>query len=254
MEKYLKNPLISIITVVFNGENHIERTIKSIISQNYKNIEYIIIDGKSTDSTMNIINKYKTQIAVVVSEKDNGIYDAMNKGINLAKGEYIWFINCGDEVFENNTISKIFETNDYSDVYYGKQCLLNNNLGTIKITDIPQKLDYKSFIYGMLVSHQSIIAKKSLVSDYDLSYKYVSDHDWIIKFLKKSKTITNTNQILSKYLLDGFSQNNFFGCWKDRFKIIRKNYGFGYYLLNILLFLRDYSKFSLKRILKIKKV
>ena len=98
---HYQNPLISIITVCYNAEGTIEQTIRSVLNQTYKNIEYIIIDGFSTDNTLNIIERYKDSIAMVVSERDQGIYDAMNKGLSLAKGCFIGFLNADDWYDEN---------------------------------------------------------------------------------------------------------------------------------------------------------
>ncbi len=105
------NPLITVVTVVFNGELYIENTILSIINQTYDKIEYIIIDGKSTDRTLDIIGKYQKQIDQLVSEPDNGIYHAMNKAIDLATGQWIIFMNCGDSFYDKDVIRSIFLRN-----------------------------------------------------------------------------------------------------------------------------------------------
>ena len=120
------NPLISIITVVYNSEQFIESTLKSIAAQNSKNFEYIIIDGQSKDATLSIIEKYKSFVDVLISEPDKGLYDAMNKGLQLAKGQFVWFINSGDQLYSENTVAQIEQLyqQDYSiDVFYGQtQC------------------------------------------------------------------------------------------------------------------------------------
>ena len=123
------NPLISIITVVYNSEQFIESTLKSIAAQNSKNFEYIIIDGQSKDATLSIIEKYKSFVDVLISEPDKGLYDAMNKGLQLAKGQFVWFINSGDQLYSENTVAQIEQLyqQDYSiDVFYGQtQCRLD---------------------------------------------------------------------------------------------------------------------------------
>ena len=112
----LKNiPLISIITITYNEEKYLEKTIQSVINQNYKNFEYIVIDGNSTDNTVNIIKKYKNNIDCYINEKDSGIYDAMNKGINKANGRWINFMNGGD-TFANNSVLKNLNIVNYLDV------------------------------------------------------------------------------------------------------------------------------------------
>ncbi|HNZ28260.1 MAG TPA: glycosyltransferase family 2 protein [Spirochaetota bacterium] len=245
-----RNPKISVITVVYNSENYIEQTILSVINQRYDNIEYIIIDGASTDRTMDIVAGYRDRISIIMSEKDAGIYDAMNKGLKLATGDYVWFINSGDEIYDENTASNVFNALDgslYPDVIYGKTALYDKAGGLIKITSVPKRLDRYSFSNGMVVSHQSLIVKKELTEYYDLSYRYVSDHDWIIKILKKSGYNFNTDYILSKYLADGFSGANFRGCWSDRLKIIKKHNSIYFYFKNLYLYI--FNRFN--RVLKI---
>ncbi len=205
----INQPKISIITIVYNGEKYIEQTIKSIISQTYENIEYIVVDGKSTDNTLNIIKRYENKISLWKSEKDDGIYDAMNKGIDLATGDFIWFMNAGDEIYNNIIVEKIFENYNNEDVMYGQMQLVNEDGSNASISEVPRTLSYKNFMHGMVVSHQAIIIKKKLVNYYNLDYKVVSDHDWIINALKKSNNIKNTNLLISKYLLGGFSNKNF---------------------------------------------
>ncbi len=247
-----RNPKISVITVVYNSEKYIEQTILSVVSQNYDNIEYIIIDGKSADKTMDIVAGYKDKISVIVSEKDAGIYDAMNKGLKIATGDYVWFINSGDEIYDKDTVQNIFASlNDgYPDVIYGKTALYDKFGALIKITSVPKTLDKNSFSNGMVVSHQSLLVKRELTEYYDLSYRYVSDHDWIIKILKKSKYNFKTDFILSKYLADGFSGSNFHGCWGDRLKIIKKHYSISFYIKNLYFYIYNYLKLKLKNIIK----
>ncbi len=247
----MKNAKLSIITVTFNAEDSLEETILSVISQTYKDIEFIIIDGMSTDTTLSIIQKYKDKIANTISERDGGIYHAMNKGIALSTGDYLYFLNSGDRLYSSDTIQKVFEICQDDDVIYGKTALINKDKSLKKITSIPNNLTHKSFVSGMPVSHQSIIIKKSLIEPYDLNYKYVSDQDYIIKALKKAKKIKNSNLIISKYQLGGFSDNNFFGCWRDKFKIVKKHFGLKELLLNYILFVREYLKKIVKGILKI---
>ena len=125
----MNNPLVSIITVVYNGEKHIEQTINSVLNQTYSNIEYIIIDGDSTDNTLNIIKKYEDKIAHFISEKDSGIYNAMNKGLALTKGEIISILNADDYYFENTLqqVVDIFSTSQ-SDIVYGNMAVSYTHL------------------------------------------------------------------------------------------------------------------------------
>jgi glycosyltransferase involved in cell wall biosynthesis len=224
----MPNPKISIITVVFNGQSLIELTIKSVLEQTYKNVEYIVIDGASADGTLSIINRYKTQIEKIVSEKDKGIYDAMNKGISLATGEYILFLNAGDEFFEENTLENIFRSQADVDVYYGDTVVVNDQREVVSNRRLrPSKdLNWKSLQWGMVVCHQSFIIKRSLCNLYDVSFKISADFNWMIESLKKSKSIVNTNLTVSKFLKGGASRKHLLRSLKERFLIMSHHYGF----------------------------
>jgi len=244
------SPLISIITVVLNGEHCLEETILSIIGQTYENLEYIIVDGGSSDGTVDVIRQYEHHIKHWISEPDNGLYDAMNKGMDFAsKDGYFWFINAGDAIYSHDTLEKVFSLNPSMDVYYGRTALIDRSGSLKKITKVPNRLDWKAMHKGMILSHQSIIAKKEFVPNYNLQYRYVSDHDWVINILKKTNRIFNTDLVLSKYRLGGFSQENFFGCWRDRFAIINNHYSSYYVYKNYGLFFKATVKYLLKRVL-----
>ena len=236
-------PKISIITVVFNGEFVLERTIKSVLAQSYKNIEYILIDGLSTDGTSEIIDRYKSNISILVSEKDNGIYDAMNKGLEKATGDYVLFLNAGDEFYDTAVLSKVFDNSTNADVYYGSAMVvdeLGNELGERRLTP-PEKLTWTSFKLGMCVSHQSFIARRSLCKPYDLRYQISSDIDWVITILKKSHSIQNTKLIVSKFLVGGASSSKRKQGLKERFVILKKHYGTYVTLLSHIIILLRYA-------------
>jgi glycosyltransferase involved in cell wall biosynthesis len=220
-------PIISIITVVFNRVKELEKTIKSVVSQEYPYIDYVVIDGGSTDGTIEVIKKYSDKISYWVSEKDNGIYDAMNKGLKIAKGDYVWFLNAGDEIYSENTLKNIFENSEDSDVYYGDTEYIDEtgkSYGTRTLKKPPKKLDWKKFINGMVVSHQSMIIRKDKTVEYDLQYKHCADIDWAIRTFKNCKKITNTNSILSKFLIGGYSKKNIISSNKERYRILRKHF------------------------------
>ena len=222
------SPKISIITVVFNGESLIERTIKSVLTQTYSNVEYIIIDGASTDNTLSIINKYKDGIHTIISEKDKGIYYAMNKVLELASGDYVLFMNAGDEVYSSTTIADIFSSSTNADVYFGNTAVVDEKrqvLGDRRLTP-PNNLSWKSFRYGMSVSHQSFIAKKSLCKPYNLNYRLGADIDWIINILKKTQKVKNVGFYVSKFLEGGITSDQRTRAWKERFKVLVIHYGF----------------------------
>lgn len=169
---------VSIVTVTYNCESTIEETLLSVIRQTYNNTEIIVIDGRSSDNTINIINKYKEQIDVFVSEKDHGIFDAMNKGIQKATGDWIMFMNAGDSFFESDTISQLsYLMNDPSNgVIYGPHFLRYNNHNRL-INDIPffqQNGKYRN----MGFSHQSCLVRTKLAKKYyfELEYKLSADY------------------------------------------------------------------------------
>jgi glycosyltransferase involved in cell wall biosynthesis len=228
-------PVVSLITVVYNGKRFIEPTIRSVINQKCTNFEYIIVDGGSTDGTLDIIRKYEKQISKWITEPDSGLYDAMNKGINLATGDYLWFMNAGDEIYDPEVLCKIFENiKDNADIYYGETIIIDpdrNEIG-MRRQKTPEKLDWKSLKKGMVVSHQSFIVKKTIAPYYDLNYKCSSDIDWVIKSLKASKQIENTHLILSRFMDGGRSKSTIVPSLKERFKIMVRHYGLFLTIIN----------------------
>jgi glycosyltransferase involved in cell wall biosynthesis len=236
-------PLLSIITVVYNSDHLIEKTILSVKSQTYENIEYIIIDGNSSDNTLEIIKKYNQFIDYWMSEPDNGLYDAMNKGIIKANGDYLWFLNSGDLIFSNNTVEEIFFNFLNADIYYGETMMIDANGENIGMRRLktPENLNWKSLKKGMVICHQAIIVKSTIVADYDVNFKFSADFDWVLRALKQSKQITNTRQIVAKYLQEGLSRKNIKNSLIERYKIMVKNYGliptiFNHFIISIKFF------------------
>lgn len=245
------NPLISIITVVYNSEKYLEKTILSIAEQNSTNIEYIIIDGGSSDNTINIIQKHKQHIQKNISEPDNGLYDAMNKGLEMASGEYVWFINSGDEIYDTSTvesIAQIAERENFPDVIYGETVIIDENEQEIgpRRLKTPETLNWKSLIDGLVVCHQSFIVKRSIAPKYNLKYKIAADYDWVLKCLKNSKNVYNSKLILSRYLDNGFSKNNIPKALSERFLIMTKNFGFLKTTLNHILISVRFFRFLIR--------
>lgn len=220
-------PTISIITVVYNGEDTIQKTIDSIRNQTYKNIEYIIIDGLSKDNTVEIIDKNSDVVSQLISEPDNGLYDAMNKALSIATGDYVWFINSGDEIASPDVLSKVFRNYKNADIYYGDTLIVDDNGESIgrRRLQPPKELSWKDFKKGMVVSHQSIIIKKEITKKYDLNYRFSADFDWVLYALKKSKLNINTEIVLSKFLDGGLTKQNIIPGLKERFAIMVKNFG-----------------------------
>ncbi len=227
-------PKVSIITIVYNNVRDIGHTLASVDCQTYPNIEYIVIDGASTDGTMKVIEGYRDTINILMSEKDKGIYDAMNKGLALATGDYVLFLNSGDELYEPTTLEKIFSNDDHADIYYGETKLINEEREIIgdRRHKTPEQFDWTSFKYGMNVCHQAIYIKRSLTSPYDLQYKLSSDIDWVIRAAQKANKIVNVKDYVAKYLVGGMSQQRHKQSLKERYEIFKKYYGFIPNLIN----------------------
>ena len=227
------NKTISIITVTYNCVDIVESTIKSILEQNNDALEYIIIDGQSNDGTLDVINQYKNQINYFVSEPDKGIYDAMNKGLKAATGEYVLFINAGDLLYQSSTISNLIKiiNEQAPDIIYGETLLIDgagNELGTRSNNSsrkLPEQLTWKSLNRGMVVSHQSFLVKRAFAPNYDLQYSSSADVDWVIKCLKQAQKVVNAHQIISRYLTGGYSKQTLKTSLGERFKIFNRHYG-----------------------------
>ena len=224
-------PLFSIITVTYNAEKWIERTLLSVLSQTYPNIEYIVIDGASKDGTMEIAGRYASGITCLKSEPDKGIYDAMNKGIQQATGDYIWFLNAGDTLHNADTVYRIVQRIEkrgiLPDVIYGETSIVDaegRNMGLRRLK-APNRLTWKSFRMGMLVCHQSFIAKREIAPLFDLNYRLVADYDWCIQCLKRADSIHNSRRVLSDFLEQGMSSVHRKDSLKERYAIMCKYYG-----------------------------
>lgn len=210
--KYNK-PLITVITVTYNAVSYLEETILSVINQSYANIEYIIIDGNSTDGTLDIIKKYDDKISYWISEPDNGIYDAMNKGIEIATGDWINFMNAGDVFCKKTVIADIFDSSynyDKVDVIYGDslQKDISNNIIYIKSGDDIDNLQFHpiyrhgaSFVRGLVHKKNKFDLTKSDI------YGFALDFYNIYTLYKKGYRFKKSDNIVLIYLLDGISNN-----------------------------------------------
>lgn len=235
-----KQPLLSIVTVVYNGENFIEKTIKSVISQSFKDFEYIIIDGKSSDNTVKIIKKYGKQINYWSSEPDEGIYDAMNKGISKCKGKYIGLINASDWYMPDAFMHvAALVTKDKSiDVIYSDLFTFN---------DLTKKTKFfRSFAsYAILfwletrVFHPTLFVRRSIYTTlkYDQTFKIVSDLKLILQMFKKKYRFAKSEIPLSTYSLGGTSSSG----WKILNEELKMKKQLG--SSNIIIFLSTITKF-----------
>ena len=241
-------PKLSVITIVYNNVKDIERTMLSVLNQSYPHIEYIIIDGASTDGTKKIIDQYRDQLAQYISEKDNGIYDAMNKGLSLATGDYLLFMNSGDEIYSTDTVKEVFAAAPGADIYYGETEMYDEGWHSLgqRRHEAPETFNWKSFKHGMSISHQAIYVKRSLAGPYDLQYQYSADIDWIIRVAKKASSIINTHTYVAKYLTGGISKQKHIESLKERFRIFSKYYGLLPNLFNHLAIAFNLARFYVK--------
>jgi glycosyltransferase involved in cell wall biosynthesis len=228
---------LSVITIVYNNVRDIERTMLSVLNQTYPDIEYIVVDGLSTDGTLEAIDRYKNRIAKLISEKDEGIYDAMNKGLAAATGDYVLFMNSGDQFYSLDTVSNVFATAPDADIYYGETEMINDegqSLGQRR-HKAPERFTWRSFKYGMSVSHQAIYIRRSLIEPFDRRYGLSADIDWIIRAAKKAKVIVNVNQYVAKFLRGGISKTKHRQSLMERFDIMKRYYGLVPTLFNHLI-------------------
>lgn len=225
------HPKFSIITVTYNAEQVLEDTLQSVIDQEYHNVEYILIDGASTDGTMEIVRRYREHLSVVVSEPDKGLYDAMNKGLALATGDYVCFLNAGDQLHESDTLSEIVHGlagyTELPDVLYGETAIIDSKGHFLRMRRLspPDRLTWRSFRQGMLVCHQAFFARRALTVPYDLQYRFSADFDWCIRVMKQARTLHNTRLTLVDYLDEGMTTRNHKASLRERFRIMARHYG-----------------------------
>ena len=235
----------TIITCTYNAERVLQRTLDSVNRQTYCNIEHLIIDGVSKDRTLAMVNAYKRKVEtgenaheiVVYSEPDKGLYDAMNKGIDRATGDYLVFLNAGDVFPSGDTLEYVEgcvgEGETLPGVLYGDTDIVNDAgrfLRHRRLTP-PKKLTWRSFRWGMLVCHQSFYARTDIAREvhYDLSYRYSADVDWCIRIMRESARrklpLRNVNAVITNFLGGGMTTLNHRASLKERFQVMRTHYG-----------------------------
>ena len=218
-------PLISIITIVYNGEKYIEDCLKAIKNQTYKNIQYIIIDAKSTDRTLKIIDQYKFIVDTLVSEKDRGISDAFNKGIKLAKGELIGIINSDDYYAEDciQNVIDFYKANlKLKGIYYGDIRYFDENSSHIRISEMDNIWRYTS------IYHPSVFVCKSIyeeIGGFSEEFKYTMDVEFIHRAISRGVSFFHINKCLSNFRTVGASDVNYKKTYKEFFTSVEKYKG-----------------------------
>ena len=232
------SPILSIITVCYNASALLEGTLRSVAAQTYLHIEYLIIDGGSTDNTAVLLDRYADHIDYRISEPDKGLYDAMNKGLAAATGDFVWFMNAGDHLFSPTTAAELMaKATPETDVLYGEVMLVNEareHLGPFSETRpmrLPERLDWKSLQRGMVVCHQGFVPRRRIAQRYMLN-NLAADIDWVIECLKASQKTVHTKLILAEYLAGGVSKQQHRKSLLGRYRILRKQYGFLPNLIN----------------------
>ena len=233
--------LFSIITIVYNAEKLIHGTMQSVLNQTFTNYEYIVVDGNSKDATFKIVQEFQEKYPLsikAISEPDKGLYDAMNKGLARATGDFVLFLNAGDYLFEVTTLEKIAACiTPNTDILFGETMLVNENrqhIGTrsnLTVQKLPNKLTWRSLHFGMVVCHQSFLASRKLTPPY-IEENLAADIDWVIKCLKNAQNQTNTHIVISEYLMGGVSKKQHQQSLKDRYTVLKTHYGFLPNLIN----------------------
>lgn len=240
------DPLFSIITVTWNAASVIAPTLRSVERQSSSDYEMLIIDGASTDDTLALVRQASIASMRVFSEPDNGLYDAMNKGISRARGRYIIFLNAGDAFADDTVLARLAVlAADNPGVIYGQTQLVDAQRKVVgkRHLSAPKRLTTDSFLKGMVVCHQAFVARRDLAPQYDLRYRLSADYDWCIKVLKKSpaNAYAGREPIIS-YLSEGMTTRHHRASLWERFRIMCHHYGTGMAVLAHLSFIPRYLK------------
>jgi glycosyltransferase involved in cell wall biosynthesis len=216
---------LTVVTVTYNAESCVEKTLRSILSQSYQNKELIVIDGSSSDSTMDIVNRYKSQIALIVSEPDKGIYDAMNKGARLATGDWIVFMNAGDEFADNDVLADVARNCDNCDVLYG-DTLIEYEFGTL----YSKAALFSKNDRNLPLCHQSTYVKTELMKrGFNTEYKIAADYGFFYNLYKDGYIFKYIGRPMSHYDMQGFSSSRVLQTYKEVARINGTIHSMRYY-------------------------
>lgn len=236
----------SIITITYNAEKVLQRTLDSVRSQTYRDMEHLIVDGASTDKTVAMADAYRQRASydvVVRSEPDRGIYDAMNKGLRLATGDYVVFMNAGDTFHDERTLERVLggntelrnsETPELRPaVIYGDTDIVDSEGRFLRKRhlSVPDRLTWRSFRRGMLVCHQAFYARLDIARDipYDLQYRHSADVDWCIRVMKEAERrhlpLRRVPGVVADFMDGGNTTRNHRASLKERFTVMRRHYG-----------------------------
>ena len=239
----------TIVTITFNAEAVVGRTLQSVLRQTYEDVEHLIIDGASTDGTLALAEAYKAQSdasgrghkVILHSEPDEGIYDAMNKGLTQALGDYIVYMNAGDSFPADDTLEQVVRRCHLSErpsdelpaVLYGQTDIVDGSGRFVRHRRLqaPPKLTWRSFRQGMLVCHQAFYARTDIAKNlqYDTRYRFSADVDWCIRVMREGERmglpLYNINMVVAHYLEEGATTKNHRASLRERFDVMRRHYG-----------------------------
>lgn len=242
----MSKPLISLITVCYNAESLLFDTLSSAINQTYKHIELVIVDGGSKDKTVEVAKQFQSYIGTLISEKDKGIYDAMNKGIKAAKGEWIYFLNAGDSFYSNTILEEIFDNTSLEgiDFLYGKMQTVNEPTGVNYIAG--KAVTFKDFYFSYPICHQTTFTRKK-VFEYmpmlDTQLKIMSDNKWQMTFFRTHEAQSRfLDKIIAYYDIQGASYHKRMLGYREFLSYTKKLLPFHVYLINLLLYPVIWSK------------
>lgn len=237
---------LSIITVCYNNKDEIARTCESIIRQTWQDFEWIVVDGGSTDGTLDILQKYRHRINILISEPDTGIYNAMNKGIKRANGVWLNFMNGGDNFASDDALAQVFDHQDYeADILYGNMNFTKKNKPSF-IRTFPRILT-KAFFYSSCINHQSSFIKRDLFEKYgmyDENYKIVADWEKWLMFLKSGCKFQHIDVTVADFYSGGISSKMSEKHLQERKKVFQKYYvqtDCTYYLFNLIPILKTHT-------------
>ena len=239
----------TVVTITYNAEAVLQRTLDSVLAQTYEGVEHLIIDGASTDTTLAMAQAYKQSSdesesehqVIIQSEPDHGIYDAMNKGLTQASGDYIVFMNAGDSFPAADTLEQVVRncrlselpTAELPGVLYGDTNMVDNDGQFLHLRQHrpPQRLTWRSFRQGMLVCHQAFYARTDIAKNvqYDLRYHFSADVDWCIRVMKETErlglTLSNSGIVVANYMEEGTTTKNHKASLRERYLVMQRHYG-----------------------------
>ena len=234
----------TVVTITYNAEAVLQRTLDSLLRQDYAHVEHVVVDGASKDNTVKMVETYSTQVAALhpdwtvklKSERDGGLYDAMNRGLERTTGDYVVFMNAGDCFAQDNILSVVAEAaarDPHPAVVYGNTDIVDDkgNFLFHRRLQPPEKLTWKSFRKGMLVCHQSFYARTDIAKAirYDLKYRHSADVKWCIEVMKEADRrgldLVNTHAVLTNYLREGDTTIHHRASLWERFRVMTEEYG-----------------------------